>query len=51
MTPPHGRPVVALVAGTRPNFVKIAPLVHAFERLPQRLPTGSSTPVSTTTVT
>jgi UDP-N-acetylglucosamine 2-epimerase (non-hydrolysing) len=31
------RPLVALVAGTRPNFVKIAPLVRAFERVSERL--------------
>jgi UDP-N-acetylglucosamine 2-epimerase (non-hydrolysing) len=30
-------PVVALVAGTRPNFVKIAPLVRAFEHASGRL--------------
>ena len=33
----HDRRLIALVAGTRPNFVKIAPLVHAFDRLRNRL--------------
>lgn len=37
MTAQADRLPIALVAGTRPNFVKIAPLVRAFERLPQRL--------------
>lgn len=28
---------IALVAGARPNFMKIAPLIRAFERLPDRI--------------
>ena len=37
------------VVGTRPNFVKMAPVIAALRRASRMAATRSSTPVSTTT--